>query len=152
MAARPKDAEARRKALRERVEDATPGYAPAWDKDANPLLAGSLSRYNNFKGNGQAGPCRVAVVDDEDLGQTSVFIRNDMLVDLFNEKRPRPGEWVCLRFLGKPEGSRMNHYTLEVDRDTTDDQPVIPESFDVPDAGDDDETETVAGDGESVPY
>ena len=138
---RPKDSAARQRAIRERLEKAEAGHAPAWKKAENPTLAGGLDRYTAFKGSSTAGPCRVAVIDDEKIGMTSVYIRNDMLVELFNEKRPRPGEWVALRFLGMPEGSRMNYYGLEVDRDATNEQPAVPESFDVPDQDNDGEAD-----------
>ena len=146
----PKDSAARQRAIRERLEKAEAGHAPAWKKDEHPFLAGGLDRYTAFKGSSTAGPCRVAVIDDEDLGLTSVYIRNAMLVELFSEKRPRPGEWVTLRFLGKPEGSRMNFYALEVDRDPANEQPAVPDSFDVPDQDNDGEAEHAPDD--PVPF
>ena len=132
MVTRTTTASARQQAIRKQVEAATPEHAPAWKKDDHPTLAGVLARYTDFRGTDKAGPCKVAVIADETVGETSVYIRNDHLVQQFSEKRPRPGEWVCLKFLGRREGARMNFYALEVDRDAADDRPTVPESFDVP--------------------
>ena len=113
------DAETRRRKLRERAEAAEPlSNAPAWAKEDHPTLTGMVVRRSHFGGNVKAGPCDVCVVDDEELGETTVYIRNWNLVEQFKEHDPQVGEWVCLRFLGMLEGSRSSFYHLEVDRDT----------------------------------
>ena len=109
MLTQTKDVSARRQAMRERVKAASGGFPPAWKPEPEDLLEGVLVRYEHFTGNTKATPCDVAIIADTATeAEVAVFIRNAILVDCFKRLRPRPGEFVVLRFLGKSTTSRAN--------------------------------------------
>ena len=131
MVTQAQDVSSRRQAMRERVKAASGGFPPAWKPEPEDLLEGALVRYEHFTGNTKATPCDVAIIADTATeAEVAVFIRNAILVDCFKRLRPRPGEFVFLRFLGKSTTSRANLWVLDVDRDPDETESFVP-TFDV---------------------
>lgn len=95
-------------------------YPPYWNPEEHGnVLVGQLLRYE--KGTTEYGPCDIAVVIREDTGDTvSLWLTSFVLKERFREERPRPGERIGVKYLGKQEpkhgGKPYNNYYVAVDR------------------------------------
>ena len=101
-------------ALREQLENYTGEYAPSWSPQEGDVVCGKIVSYN--KANTQYGEAIIAVVNDDKLGETSVWLSSTVLLDQFKRLRPKIGETVGVKYLGKHEEKNYHRYYMTVDR------------------------------------
>jgi hypothetical protein len=112
-------------ALAERAERPPPeSWRPDDASKGHPeKLIGELVRYE--ENHTAYGPCRIAVLRNSAGAEFSVWLLHTVLRNEFARLRPKPGELVYVRYLGKrqpkqPGGSPYDAYAVVVDRDDVD--------------------------------
>jgi hypothetical protein len=92
-------------------------FPPAWKPVPGEILVGTVEGYDTWEG--KYGPVKVVILRDEAGGAlVSVYLSSMVLLQEFRKLRPRPGETVGIRYLGKDEDRGYHKYKVMVDRDT----------------------------------
>jgi hypothetical protein len=101
--------------LRRQTEEPFPeNWSPT---EQDPMLAGEFVRLEH--GHTRFGERGIAIVRLDDGTLRSVWILSTALQSQFQKKRPRPGDLICIRWLGLRAGASGNDYNdfrVEVDR------------------------------------
>lgn len=102
--------------LQERADHAAP---ESWIPEAaGEEIAGELVRYES--GHTAYGRQVIAVVKPPNADERSLWLLHSVLRAEFAKQRPRPGELVLIRYLGRKQGADGTGYAayrLEIDRD-----------------------------------
>jgi hypothetical protein len=100
------------------------GWPEAWRPEPGDILVGRIDAYD--VGHTNYGPVRTVLLTQEDTGErVSVWLSSTVLLNLFEQHKPKPGERIGLKYLGKDETKGYHRYRLVVDRpDTTDFTPL----------------------------
>lgn len=101
--------------LRERLEQSTGEYPPSWKAEPGAIVAGELVRYSTAPTK-LYGDQLVAVINDDRRGPLTVWLSSAVLLDQFKKLRPKPGEAVGIKCLGKHPEKHYWRFTVEVDR------------------------------------
>jgi hypothetical protein len=115
--------EAQMKNLRDELDNWN-GWPEAWRPEPGDILVGRIDAYD--VGHTNYGPVRTVLLTQEDTGErVSVWLSSTVLLNLFEQHKPKPGERIGLKYLGKDETKGYHRYRLVVDRpDTTDFTPL----------------------------
>ena len=101
------------------------GYAPAWrPEQPGETLMGEVLEYSTAAS--QFGACPVVTVVDENGEAHSVWLLTAVLRSQFGKARPKIGERIGIRFLGRrisASGMEYSDWRVEVDRDPADELP-----------------------------
>lgn len=62
------------------------------------------------------GPCRTCIVEKDDGSRVSLWLNSTVLLGQFEREKPKVGERVGIRFLGKHPDKGYKRFTLIVDR------------------------------------
>jgi hypothetical protein len=82
---------------------------PAWKPVPGEILTGTVRGYDTYCG--QFGECPVAFIEEEAEGHLmSVYLSATVLYNEFKKVRPKVGEKVGIRYLGKVEGGGRGEY------------------------------------------
>jgi hypothetical protein len=82
----------------ERWED----FPPAWKPIPGEILVGTVEGYDTWEG--KYGTVKVTILRDETAGGlVSVYLSLTVLLGEFTKLRPRIGEMIGIRYLGKDE-------------------------------------------------
>jgi hypothetical protein len=93
------------------------GYPPAWRPKPGEILVGFIESYD--VGHTPYGEVRTVMVAAEDTGEkVSIWLSSTVLLSLFDRHKPRPGERIGLKYLGKDREKGYHRYRLLVDRPT----------------------------------
>src|SRR5581483_9921333 len=96
--------------------DSDTGWPRSWSPEREPVLVGTVIRYTIAPG--KHGECKTCIVQREDGSRVAVWQNSTVLVSLFSQEDPKPGQRIGLRFLGvNPKGYKM--FRMLVDRDET---------------------------------
>jgi len=123
-------------------------WPPSWKPDVGEALVGNVISYD--RGFTQYGDVRTVIIKDEETGERkSLWLNTKVLLDLFNRLKPKPGERIGLKYLGKEETKGYHRYHMIVDRPETLDfsplggeaedrqpQPPLTDNYDYPDDDD----------------
>lgn len=92
-------------------------FPPAWKPAPGEILVGTVEAYDTWEG--KYGPVKVVVLRDDAEGNlVSVYLGATVLYEEFRKLRPRPGETVGIRYLGKDEDRGYHKYKVMVERET----------------------------------
>lgn len=90
------------------------GWPESWrPTEQDPVLVGVVEGYST--GKGKFGPVRVAQVRKQDGSRVSLWIGSAALLAQFRDQKPRKGEKIGVRWLGKSD-TGAHRYRLVVDR------------------------------------
>jgi hypothetical protein len=93
------------------------GWPEAWRPKPGEILVGFIDSYD--VGHTPYGPVRTAIIAKEaDNQKVTVWLASTVLLNLFQRYRPKPGEHVGLKYLGKDPVKQYHRYRLVVDRPT----------------------------------
>ena len=110
------DVDARVARLRERAENEPPA---SWVPEADgEYIAGKLVRYE--RGTTAFGDQIIAILQAPDGTERAVWLLHAVLHNEFSRQRPRPGELVLIRYVGRRQaasGAPYAAYRVEVDRE-----------------------------------
>lgn len=90
-------------------------YPPAWKPAAGDVLVGRIVRYG--EGRGKFGPIRTAILERSDGSRVSLWIGSEVLLDQFRKARPKAGETVGVKYLGRDEAKGYHRWHVLVDRE-----------------------------------
>jgi hypothetical protein len=91
------------------------GYPPAWRPKPGEILVGFIEDYD--VGHTPYGEVRTVMVAAEETGEkVSIWLSSTVLLNLFDRHKPRPGERIGLKYLGKDAEKGYHRYRLLVDR------------------------------------
>lgn len=109
--------------FRQGLDEATGEFAPMWQPEPGDTIIGQVIRYE--RATTRYGPCDICVLLHEDTGEElAVWILEFVLVKKFMELRPRVGERMGIKYVGKVDRETDNPYknfVVQVDRDAGDD-------------------------------
>jgi hypothetical protein len=92
-------------------------FPPGWKPVPGEILVGTIEGYDTWEG--RYGAVKVAILQDEaGGGLVSVYLSSTVLLAEFKKWRPRPGEVVGIRYLGKDEDRGYHRYKVMVERET----------------------------------
>jgi hypothetical protein len=95
------------------------GWPEAWNPKPGDNLVGVVRRYD--QGQSMYGPVHTVIVEREGLGElVSVWLSSTVLLALFRQHRPKVGERIGVRYLGKHPEKGYRRYVLLVDRPEAD--------------------------------
>ena len=91
------------------------GWPAAWIPEPNAVLVGVVEHYD--EGFSHYGPVRTVIVRDEQTGErVSVWLSSTVLLNLFEARKPKIGERIGLKYLGKDVHKGYHRYHLVVER------------------------------------
>ena len=92
-------------------------FPPAWKPVPGEVLVGTVEAYDIATG--KYGDSKVCVVRDPAEGSlVAVYLSSTVLLGEFTKLRPKIGERVGIRYLGKADGENAYHrYKVVVDRE-----------------------------------
>jgi hypothetical protein len=92
-------------------------FPPAWKPVPGEVLVGTVEAYDIATG--KYGETKVCVLKDQAEGSLiAVYLSSTVLLGEFTKLRPKIGERVGIRYLGKAEGENAYHrYKVVVDRE-----------------------------------
>jgi hypothetical protein len=91
------------------------GWPEAWRPQPGDILVGFIDGYD--VGYTSYGEVRTVIVTREETNQkVSVWLSSTVLLNLFQKHKPRPGERIGLKYLGKDREKGYHRYRLVVDR------------------------------------
>lgn len=94
------------------------GEWPAgWRPRDGETLIGTIRRYST--GQSAYGPVRTAIVERGDGSRVSVWLSSTVLLALFQQEKPKVGERVGIKCLGKHPEKGYRRWSLIVDRPNT---------------------------------
>lgn len=95
--------------------DTWTGWPPAWKPKPGEVLVGFIESYD--VGHTPFGAVRTVMIAQEATGEVvSVWLSSTVLLDQFQKQKPKPGERVGLKYLGRDEAKGYHRYRLLVDR------------------------------------
>jgi hypothetical protein len=98
--------------------DGWDGYPEAWRPKPGEVLVGFVDCYD--QGHTSYGPVRtVTIIHEKTNTKVSVWLSSTVLLNLFQKHKPKPGERVGLKYLGKDKEKGYHRYRLVVDRPET---------------------------------
>jgi hypothetical protein len=108
----------REKKYMQKIHDAladSSGFPPVWRPLPGDLLIGTIERYDT--GEKDSEQVWMVILQEEISGERrSLRLSSPGLLGLFARHQPKPGERVCLKYLGKDFKKGIPHYQLVVDR------------------------------------
>jgi hypothetical protein len=91
-------------------------FPPAWRPIPGEILVGTVEGYDTWEG--KYGPVKVAILRDRASDSlVSVYLGATVLYEEFRKCRPRPGEAVGIRYLGKDDERGYHKYKVMVERE-----------------------------------
>lgn len=90
------------------------GYPPSWRFKEGDIVVGRILSYQQAQTN--YGPGWVCVIEEEKLGRLSIWLTSVVLVDCFRKLKPRIGERIGIRCLGRDPMKDYWRFALKVDR------------------------------------
>jgi len=91
------------------------GWPEAWKPTAGDVLVGTVESYDT--GFTPYGSVRTVIVTQENGERVSLWLSSTVLLDLFNRLKPKPGEKIGLKYMGKDPKKHYHRYHLIVDRE-----------------------------------
>lgn len=89
-------------------------WPAAWKPQAGGVLVGTVESYDT--GFTPYGAVRTVIVMQGDGERVSLWLSSTVLLDLFRRHKPKPGERIGLKYLGKDPKKGYHRYHLIVDR------------------------------------
>ncbi len=90
---------------RQAAQDFPKSWVPS---ESDPTIVGEFLRLE--QGTTAYGPARIVVVRTKDGTEKSVWLFHAVLKNEFSRVRPKVGELVALRYLGKKQGAQGQNY------------------------------------------
>jgi hypothetical protein len=91
------------------------GYPEAWRPKPGEILVGFIESYD--VGHTSYGEVRTVIVAEEETGRKlTLWLTSTVLLNLFQRHKPKPGERIGLKYLGKDPEKGYHRYHLVVDR------------------------------------
>lgn len=100
--------------LREMLES-WDGWPAAWRPEPGDVLVGRVAHYD--VGYGAYGPVRTVIVETDAGERVSVWLASVALLGQFAQHKPKVGERIGLKYLGKHPERGYHRYRLVVDRE-----------------------------------
>jgi hypothetical protein len=95
--------------------DTWTGWPAPWKPKDGDILVGFVDSYD--VGHTPFGAVRTCIVTEEATNKkVSLWLSSTVLLDLFQRHKPKPGERIGLKYLGKDEDKGYHRYRLLVDR------------------------------------
>src|SRR5262249_19085667 len=95
--------------------DTWEGYPPAWRPKPGDILVGYVISYDT--GHTPYGEVRTVILAEERSNEhVSLWLNSTVLLDQFQKQKPRSGERISLKYLGKDAEKGYHRYRLVVDR------------------------------------
>lgn len=101
--------------LERELQERGDGWPAAWNPQPGATLVGTVILYD--QGHTQFGPVRTAIIEREEGSRVSLWINSTVLLSLFERDKPKVGERIGLRYLGKHAAKGYRRYHLVVDRE-----------------------------------
>lgn len=101
--------------LRDELERDTGDYPPSWTPKEGDVICGPILRYSKVTTRFQT-EALVCVIDDDQAGALAVWLTSCVLLDQFKRLRPKVGEVIGLKYLGKHPEKEYHRYLTRVDR------------------------------------
>lgn len=89
-------------------------WPEAWRPEVGDVLVGEILSYD--VGFTPYGEVRTVIVKPETGEKVSLWLSSTVLLDLFRRHKPKPGERIGLKYLGKDTKKGYHRYHLIVDR------------------------------------
>lgn len=83
----------------------------SWKPEPGDVLTGVIRRYSMVTLE-ESGDTYIAAIQDAPDSVRSVFLSSTVLKGEFSRQKPKVGEKVVIRYLGKPAGKRYHKFTL----------------------------------------
>src|SRR5438309_67877 len=106
-----------RRDLEAELQEQAGAFPPAWNPSPGETLVGVIRSYGEAQG--KYGPCRTAVIQRDEGAKVSLWIASTVLLDAFRKAKPKVGERIGIRYLGKHPEKGYNRFALVVDRPET---------------------------------
>jgi hypothetical protein len=97
------------------LDHETGEWPAAWKPKPGDKLVGIIRRYS--VGTGMYGPVRTCILELMNGSRVSVWLSSAVLLSLFERERPKIGERIGIKFLGKHQTKAYKLFALVVDRD-----------------------------------
>jgi hypothetical protein len=100
--------------LREELQEFDGEYAPSWKLEEGAIAVGKIISYNQAQT--AYGEAWVCVMEEESSGPLSVWLTSTVLIDQFKKLKPRVGERIGIKCLGKHREKKYWRFLTKVDR------------------------------------
>ena len=90
---------------RQAAQDFPKSWVPS---ESDPTIVGEFLRLE--QGTTAFGPARIVVIRTKDGAERSIWLFHTVLRNEFSRVRPRVGELVAIRYLGKKQGAQGQAY------------------------------------------
>lgn len=101
--------------LRQELQENDGEYPPSWKFQQGEVIVGEILAYSQASTN--YGPAWVCLIEEEERGKLAIWLTSTVLVDLFKKLKPKVGERIGLRCLGKHREKDYWRFVLKVDRE-----------------------------------
>jgi len=101
--------------LEAELEHETGEWPAAWKPQEGECVSGIVRRYS--VGTGQFGSVRTCILEKANGERVSLWLNSTVLLSLFERERPKVGEQIGIKYLGKHPDKGYKRFALLVDRD-----------------------------------
>lgn len=101
--------------LMEALDEEAEGWPASWNPEPGDNLVGTIRRYST--GPSAYGPVRTVIIERDNKERVSLWLSSTVLLDLFKRDKPKVGERIGVRYLGKHPEKKYRRWALVVDRD-----------------------------------
>jgi hypothetical protein len=100
--------------LREEPQEFNGEYAPSWKLEEGAIIVGTITGYNQAQT--AYGEAWVCVMEEESQGPLSIWLTYTVSIDQFKKLKPKVGERIGIKCLGKHPGRKYWRFAVRVDR------------------------------------
>lgn len=100
--------------LREELEEFNGEYAPSWQLKEGAIVVGKITGYAQVQTS--YGEAWVCTIEEETQGPLSIWLTYTVLIDQFKKLKPRVGERIGIKCLGKHPEKGYWRFMVRVDR------------------------------------
>jgi hypothetical protein len=100
--------------LERELDEQSNQWPDSWRPRDGEILCGRVVRYAT--GPTKYGTCHTCILERDDGARVSVWLSSTVLLDLFRKERPKVGERVGIKSLGKHPEKGYRRWSLVVDR------------------------------------
>ncbi|MBT9167445.1 MAG: hypothetical protein DDT19_00783 [Syntrophomonadaceae bacterium] len=100
--------------LRSELEEFNGEYAPSWKLEEGAIVVGRIKSYSQALTN--YGEAWVCTIEEETQGPLSIWLTSTVLIDQFKRLKPKVGERVGIKCLGKHPERKYWRFIVRVDR------------------------------------
>lgn len=100
--------------LREELEEFSGEYAPSWQLEEGAIVVGKITGYSQTQT--AYGEAWVCTIEEESQGPLSIWLTAKVLIDQFKKLRPKVGERIGIKCLGKHLEKGYWRFVVKIER------------------------------------